>query len=69
MTAIWSRHGLMTPGTPTREDMIDEAVRRVVRHWVGPHIEDIEGHWNNPFSNTIICGQVRAEFCHLLATA
>lgn len=51
----------------TREQMIDEAVRRVLRDWVGPHTQDIEDHFFDPSNGKILRAGIRAEFRRLVA--
>jgi len=51
----------------TREQMIDEAVRRVLRDWGGPHTQDIEDHFFDPSNGKILRAGIRAEFRRLVA--
>lgn len=49
----------------TREQMIDAAVRRVVRVWVGPHVGDIEDWYSDPSAGANLRRDIRAEFSRL----
>lgn len=51
----------------TREQMIDQAVRRVARNWVGSHIEDVEDHFFHPSAGAVLRADIRAEFRRLMA--